>query len=168
MHSDPHNRTLPLLHVDDNANERFLVKRAISITNTPFAFYEAAGLESAIPYFQFHLHHREKFPRPAMVLLDYEMGDHTGADFLCWLRAIKKITSIPVVLFSGSVGKSHVESCYATGANYFISKPKDSARLREIVKALYQTALSQRSGPIRCLDEYQADPRRSATKETLA
>ena len=44
--------TLPLLHVDDNANERILVKRAIFVTKTPFAFYEAAGLESAIPYFQ--------------------------------------------------------------------------------------------------------------------
>ena len=159
MHSNARNKSLPLLHVDDNANERFLVKRAILITNTPFAFYEAAGLESAIPYFRYHLHQPEEFPRPAMVLLDYEMGDHTGADFLHWLRAMKRITSIPVVLFSGSVGKRHVESCYATGANYFISKPKDSARLREIVKALYQSALSQRSGPVRGLDEYQPDPR---------
>src|SRR5579859_1964754 len=107
----PANNTLSLLHVDDNANERFLVKRAISITNTPFAFYEAAGLESARAYFQLGRREHEKFPRPAMVLLDYEMGDQTGDDFLHWLRVVKKVTSIPVVLFSGSVGNRHVASC---------------------------------------------------------
>ena len=26
------------------------------------------------------MHRPEKFPRPAMVLLDYEMRDHTGVD----------------------------------------------------------------------------------------
>jgi CheY-like chemotaxis protein len=164
VHSITGNESFPLLHVDDSANERFLVKRAIFVTKTPFALYGAAGLESAIPYFQCHLHQPEKFPRPAMVLLDYEMGDHTGADFLYWLRAMKKITSIPVVLFSGSVGNRHVASCYATGANYFISKPKDSQRLKEIVQALYHSLLSQRPGPILLLDEYQQDPRQHPTK----
>jgi CheY-like chemotaxis protein len=158
------NAAFALLHVDDNANERFLVRRAILVTKTPLELHEAAGLESAIPFFQSHLHHPEKFPRPAMVLLDYEMGDHTGADFLYWLRWMKKITSIPVVMFSGSVGKRHVASCYATGANHFISKPKDSERLKEIVKALHQSLLLQRPGPILRLDEYQANPREEVTR----
>ena len=166
MHLNAAIGSLPLLHVDDNANERFLVKRAIFVTHTPFAFYEAAGLESAIPYFQFHLHHPEKFPRPAMVLLDYEMGDNTGADFLYWLRGMRRITSIPVVMFSGSVGRRQVASCYATGANYFLSKPKNSERLKEIVRALHLSLVSQRPGPILHLEEYQADLRERTTRAT--
>jgi serine/threonine protein kinase len=72
--------TLPLLYIDDSVNDRLLVREAILLTKTPFAFYQADGLEAAMPYFQFHGHDREpkQPPRPALVLLDYDLGNHTG------------------------------------------------------------------------------------------
>jgi CheY-like chemotaxis protein len=38
---------------------------------------------------------------------------------------MKKMASIPVVMFSGSAGLLHVAECYATGADYFLRKPRD-------------------------------------------
>jgi CheY-like chemotaxis protein len=147
------------LHIDDSANDRHLVKEAIFLTETPFAFYEADGIESAIPYFQSH-GHDGGFPRPALVLLDYDLGDHTGADLLYWLRVMKKITSIPVVMLSGSVGRPHVAECYATGANHFLSKPKNLERLKIIVGTLHLNLVSlHQPGPIQLLQEYRPDPR---------
>jgi two-component system, chemotaxis family, response regulator Rcp1 len=162
VHSNSGDGKLPLLHIDDSANDRLLVKVAISQTKTPFAFYEAGGLETAMPYFQFHGHDGEpKQPLPpALVLLDYDLGDHTGADLLYWLRVTKKITSIPVVMLSGSVGGPYVGECYATGANYFLSKPNDLARLKIIVHTLHLSLVSlHQPGPIELLQEYQPDPR---------
>jgi hypothetical protein len=68
-------------------------------------------------------------------------------------------------MLCGSDGKRPVASCYATGANYFISRPKDSERLNKIVTALYESLCSQCQGPILHLDEYRPDPGKQPTKE---
>jgi len=145
------------LHVDDSQNDRNLVKEAIVLTNTPFAVFEADGMESAMAYFTQHL-------QPALVLLDYDMGQHTGADFLHWLRTVKKQVSTPIVMFSGSVGDSHVEECYGFGADYFIRKPKEFARFKAIVCALHASLANHQPDPIFQLQEYRPHP--SAHAET--
>ena len=159
--SESEDRRLPLLHIDDTANERQLVREAIFLSNTPFLFFEADNLESAIPFFQSpHRRELEHYLRPAVVLLDYDMGDRTGVDFLLWLRSMKKITSIPVVMFSSSVSARHVAECYANGANYFIDKPHNLIRLKTIVRALYQSlTTAHHPSPIQDLAEFLPDPK---------
>lgn len=162
MASKPIGESLTLLHIDDSADDRLFVREAISLTKTPFTLYEADGLEAAAPYFQFHKHDGEpkQYPRPSLELLDYNLGDHTGCDFLFWLRVTQKLTSVPVVVFSGSVGHPYVEECYANGANHFLSKPNDLTRLKVIVRSLYLSfPILNRPGPIIMLPEYQPDPR---------
>jgi len=152
---------LPLLHIDDDANDRMLVREAISLTKTGLVFYEAADIDSAMPYFQFEKDGQEgnEFPRPALVLLDYDLGQQTGADFLYWLRLMKKLVSIPVVVFSGSVGQRNVAECYEQGANYFLSKTGDLPSLQRIVRSLHVSIVYKIPGLIRRLPEYVADPR---------
>ena len=158
MRSKSGDGKLTLLHIDDSADDRALVREAITLSETPFEYHEADGYDAALPYFQFHEPHGH--PRPAMVLLDYQMGGHSGLDFLYWLRLMKKITSIPVVMFSGSPGAGHVGESYAAGANYFISKTGDLAHLTAIVRALHLSVVSpKKPGPILLLQEYQPDPR---------
>jgi len=81
-----------------------------------------------MPYFQIHGHHGELEQRPALVSLDYELGGSTGVDFLYWLRVRKKIKSLPVIMFSGSPGRSHIAECYAAGADHYL--PNQAERLR--------------------------------------
>jgi two-component system, chemotaxis family, response regulator Rcp1 len=82
------NQALSMLHIDDNPNDRLLVKEAILLTGTPFTFYEADNPDAAMAYFELRAPRVEhnQTPRPAIVLLDYDMGMHTGLDFLHWLR----------------------------------------------------------------------------------
>ena len=168
MQANETNGSLPLLYVDDSADYRALVKEAILLTGTHFAFYEADGMESAVPYLQSDGLSKQH-PRPALILLDYDLGDHTAADFLYWLRLIKKISSIPVVVFGGSVDTRNIAECYSTGANNFISKPIDLARLKIIVRTLHLGLVSlNRQGPIRFLQEYQPDPRKHAMMAELS
>jgi len=151
---------LPLLHVDDNPNERLFVRQAILLTKTPFAYYEADSLESAITQFESHRGSPTQH-RPELVLLDYDLGDHTGADFLYWLRLTKRLNSTPVVMLSGSVGKPHIGECYASGANYFLRKPKTLARLKIIIRALHAGIIAgQRPDPICSLLEFLPDPKK--------
>lgn len=149
---------MPLLHIDDSADDRLLVSEAIILSDTPFDFYQANGMESAIPYFQSS--ELKRHPHPALVLLDYNLGDHTGADFLYWMRLMKKINSTPVVMFSASNEKRIIAECYATGANHFLCKPLGLERVKIIVRTLHcLVSHDGHSSPISLLEEYRPEPR---------
>ena len=166
MSSSSEDGKLPLLHIDDSADDRFLVKEAINLTKTPFTYHEADGLESATPYFR---HPGELEQRPALVLLDYALGGNTtGVDFLYWLRVHKKITSLPVVMLSGSPGRDHIVGCYTACVDYYLTKPNDMERLKQIVCTLYVGLLSPPPGPLTLLKEYQPDPREEGRRTARA
>jgi len=152
---------LPLLHIDDSRHDRVLVREAIALSRTPFEYNGADGMESGVAYFEFY--HRKTGPRPVLVLLDYDLGGYTGVDFIYWLRVLKKMSSISVVMLSGSVGESHIAQCYAAGADFFLCKPGNLERLKLIVRTLHVHVVSHKQpGPIPLLKEYKAGPRESA------
>jgi hypothetical protein len=74
VRSNSDNSDIPLLHIDDNPDDRLLVREAIVLTKTRFRFCEADSLEAAIPYFKLVAGgpEREEYPRPAIILLDYQ------------------------------------------------------------------------------------------------
>lgn len=162
VHSNLLSRPFRLLHIDDSPDDRTLLAEAIRRTDTPFELHSADGPQSARPYFEPHLESKgtNAYPRPQLVLLDYEMGELTGADFLCWLRVEKKITSVPVVMYSGSVGMNHVTKCYASGANHFLCKAQTFESLQKIVCTLHlcMSFFPLRFGPLTRLREYECNP----------
>ncbi len=162
---------LPLLHIDDNRHDRFLIQEAIRATNTPFEFHGVAGLQAAVDYFlQSALEHfplapnpdcPPGHPRPALILLDYDQGFQCGTDFLYWLRTLHRNTAIPVVLYSGSEGDDHVSDCYANGATHFLKKAQSVTRIQAVVRALH-LCFSLPTPRFQCLarlPESEPDPR---------
>ncbi|HVV71110.1 MAG TPA: hypothetical protein VHI52_06375, partial [Verrucomicrobiae bacterium] len=67
---------LPLLHIDDDANDRLLIQEAIASTNTRFEYHGVEDLDSAVKFFGFlpHINPSLDHPRPSLVLLDYDLG----------------------------------------------------------------------------------------------
>ena len=170
MFTSRENAVYPLLHIDDNSNDRLLVREAIALTKTPLLYYEAANIDSAIPFFESESHEpqAQEFPRPALVLLDYDLGGQTGADFLSWLRLIKKAVGIPVAIFSGSPGQRNVTECYEQGANFFVNKATSLTRTQLVVRGLYLSLELKIPEPILRLDEYVPDPRTHGAQFALA
>ena len=56
MRSKSGDGKLTLLHIDDSADDRLLVKEAIALCRIPFEYHEVDGYDAALPYFQFHAH----------------------------------------------------------------------------------------------------------------
>src|SRR5205823_3130770 len=98
--------------------------------------------------------------RPAVVLLDYELGEERGTDFLYWLRVLKGTRSVPVVMFSGSAKTADVEDCYAAGADGFVNKPTTLAGTKRVVQALFRSVSipEERPCPLSLLPEFVAHP----------
>lgn len=138
---------LPLLHIDDNADDRLLIEEAIGVSHTAFEFHGVDSVQAATDYFfqsaienlpwPGHVGRLHAHPRPALVLLDYDLGAQCGTDFLYWLRTLHHNTVLPVVMYCGSVSRGHVGECYAHGATHFLRKAASFARITDIVRTLH-------------------------------
>jgi CheY-like chemotaxis protein len=163
MASEVLGAALPLLYIDDSPDDQLLLRAVIRRMETRFTLYTVDNPASAAAYFQMppSSSGHNSDPRPALVLLDYDLGGQTGAGFLRWLRLEMKITSIPVVMYSGSSGSRNVSECYANGANHFLRKTQALARLQTVISTLNHcmSFTPPRFEPLTELSEYEPDPR---------
>lgn len=73
---------------------------------------------------------------PDLVLLDIQMPVMNGMIVLTILRANQKTARIPIIMVTAGSGLDNVESCLTQGANDYINKPFDFARLKAKVDKL--------------------------------
>ncbi len=69
---------------------------------------------------------------PAIVVLDLEMPQANGYEFLEQLRASRDHASVPVIVISGIATG---EWALRVGANEFLAKPFEITKLRELVRS---------------------------------
>jgi PAS domain S-box-containing protein len=75
---------------------------------------------------------------PDLVLLDVHLPDMTGEEALRRLRADPDISSIPVVVVTADAHRSTSERLMNEGADAFLTKPIDVAKLIEVVDELIE------------------------------
>jgi len=75
-------------------------------------------------------------PRPQLVLLDLNMPRMGGREALREIRNRPDLRELPVVILTTSRAEEDVDSTYRLGANSFISKPTNFARLVEAISVL--------------------------------
>jgi CheY-like chemotaxis protein len=73
-------------------------------------------------------------PRPALILLDLNLGADDGRDVLAALKADAALRRIPVVVWTTSAHPRDVEHCYEHGASGYATKPVDVGQLVEALR----------------------------------
>ena len=115
---------MTVLHIEDNATNRLLVKRVVSripgMEVVPAAS-AAEGLAAAASV------------RPGAILLDLHLADASGYDVLEQLSADPRTAGIPVVMPSADSSRDSLERSRALGAIEFLTKPTDADRLLAIL-----------------------------------
>jgi len=76
---------------------------------------------------------RHQFPIPTLILLDLKMPQTSGFDVLQWIREQPELSTVIVVVMSGSKNDQDIERAYALGANSYPIKP---TRFEEMVKMM--------------------------------
>ena len=61
----------------------------------------------------------------SLILLDLNMPEMSGREVLPILKQHPEWSQIPVVIFTSSTHQEDINSCYALGANAFVTKPLD-------------------------------------------
>ncbi len=115
-----------ILIVDDDAAARFLLKEALS---GEFEIAEASDGAEAVE--------QASGSVPDLIILDQGMPGMAGIDVVKILRSREKTKAVPILMCTGFSLLDTVDELLGAGANDYVTKPVDLARLKlKIQKAL--------------------------------
>lgn len=139
-----------LLLVEDNAQDEILILRALRKARADGPVDVARDGQQALDYLfaEGAFRARAGAAAPAVVLLDIGLPRLSGLEVLERLRADARTRLQPVVMLSSSDDERDRLGSYRRGANSFVRKPLDFARLSETVGQLsaYWLGLNEAPG----------------------
>ena len=104
-----------ILIVDDNLVMRKIVRNAFELMKIPCKYLEADDGKTA-----FHLLEMNKVD---LILLDWNMPEMDGIDFLKKARAMPAYKNLPIVMITSEAAKYMVIEALQFGATNYIVKP---------------------------------------------
>lgn len=136
---------MPILMAEDDADDRVLTAEA----------FERSGLKAPLVFVRDGVElmdylnragdyaDDEKYPMPALVLLDLNMPRKDGRTALREIKTAPKLKHIPVIVLTTSRDESDILLCYGSGANSFISKPdcfEDWVEVTSLIESYWSKA----------------------------
>ncbi len=77
---------------------------------------------------------RKEIILPHILFLDLNMPRKNGMECLSEIRRLDHLKDIAVAIYSTSASADDIEDTFVKGANVYIKKPSDFAKLREILQ----------------------------------
>ena len=115
--------TKTVLVVDDSRIMRNIVKNTFTSMNIPCEFVEAGnGKEALLQLEKQDVH---------LVLLDWNMPELSGLEFLKTIRAMDKYKALPVIMVTSEAARYNVIEALKNGATDYIIKPVNEKNFRE-------------------------------------
>jgi DNA-binding response OmpR family regulator len=127
-----------ILIVDDNEDDRFMLKRAMTAAGLRHLVREVEDGEQAVNYFKgiAPFEDRVGSPPPVLVLLDLKMPKLHGHDVLAWIRQQAAWCGVVVIVFTSSKEPADIGRAYELGANAYLIKPSSLTELVESTRAI--------------------------------
>ena len=107
-----------ILHVEDNFENRILVRRLLQANG--FELIEAENATEALELLETH--------HPDMILMDMNMPDIDGYTLTQQLRENPVLVSTPIIAITANVMKGDREKTIKAGCDGYIEKPIDVDR----------------------------------------
>ncbi|WP_246999700.1 response regulator [Halosolutus gelatinilyticus] len=130
-----------ILLVEDNPGDVRLTKEAFKEAKIANTLHVVCDGAEALDF----LHRRGDYsdaPRPAIVLLDFNLPRTNGDEVLDEVNEDPELRSIPVVMLTGSESETDIVKSHCLGANAYLTKPVDPLQFIETVIQLEEFWLS--------------------------
>lgn len=116
-----------VLLVEDDPNHELLVEIALRRASLGVRVRSVQNGALAIQYLTGEppFDNREKYPLPAVIILDLNLPIVTGFEFLEWLQGRKDFWEIPVLVFTASDDPKDAERAYGLGIKAYRQKTED-------------------------------------------
>ena len=130
--------TFPILLVEDDPNDVWLVKHAFQSANISNPLRIVNDGQEAVDYLrgQGSFGDRHAFPTPKLVLLDLKMPRLNGFDVIGWMRRNYPWKLTPIIILSSSALPQDVNRAYELGANAYMVKPADYRALERLFRTI--------------------------------
>ena len=124
-----------LMIEDDEGHARLIEKniRRAGVANPIMHFKDGT---SALRYIFGEGSDATPFQEPALVILDLNLPDMSGADILRRLKENLATKRLPVIILTTTDDKLEIERCYDLGCNMYVTKPLGYQRFAEAVRQL--------------------------------
>ena len=120
-----------ILYVEDNADNRLLVRRILTAEN--YKLLEATDAVQAINLLE--------TTTPDLILMDINMPDMDGYTLTTRIRSMPGLERVPILALTANVMRGDKEKTLEAGCDGYIQKPLDVDQLiREIEKFLARRA----------------------------
>lgn len=128
---------MPLLLVEDNEDDAFLMKRSLKAAGIDQPLHLAEDGQQAIDYLAGRGPYadRAKYPLPAFIFLDLKLPYKSGHEVLAWIRNQRELAEVIVVVLTSSNQPSDLEEAYRLGANSYVVKPPATEQLVRLALA---------------------------------
>lgn len=126
----------PVLLVDDDADDRFLVGQAWKGAGIAHPLEALGDGKAALDRLEASYAGRAAGAPPALLLLDVKMPGLDGFDVLERVRGAPRLRRLPVLMLSASNAPSDVSRAYELGANAYFVKPSTLSDLTDLLAAV--------------------------------
>ncbi len=79
----------------------------------------------------------QKEELPDIIFLDLNMPFKNGQECLVEIRSSEKLKSIPVIIYSTSRSREHIDDTFMKGANFYFPKPDSFKELRAMMARIF-------------------------------
>jgi len=134
-----------ILYVEDEKTDVLLFRVAFTQAGLTNPVHIAVDGAEAIDYLAGNgpFADRNRHPLPAFVLLDINLPKKNGFEVLSWIRKQPQFSSLPVVMYTSSVGLMDKETAELFGATDYYVKRRGVNQIAELVRSLAERWLNQ-------------------------
>ena len=133
-----------ILYVEDEASDVLLLRIAFKRANLSNPVHIARDGAEAIDYLAGNgpFADRSQHLLPALVLLDLNLPKKSGFEVLKWIRQQPQFSSLPVVIYTSSVGLIDKETAQLFGATDYFVKRSGVNHIAELARSLAERWLT--------------------------
>jgi CheY-like chemotaxis protein len=149
-----------ILLCEDSREDAFLLRHAFAKAGLSHVIVDVRNGQQAINYLTGGalFDDRQKYPLPALVLLDLRMPLMDGFGVLAWLNTRPELKSIPVVVLAASKLPEDIQKAVTLGTHDYFVKPQDWPEWVTLAKTLHERWINKASSTVNLISTL-ANPR---------
>jgi CheY-like chemotaxis protein len=120
---------LCILLANDDIDDRVFFRQALNELSIPSWLNEVRDGEELMQQLS-----DEARTLPDILFLDLYMPRKNGFECLAEIKRNKRLGDLPVIMFSTSMDQGVVNRLYKSGAQYFIRKPTEYTKFKDIIE----------------------------------
>lgn len=126
-----------VLYIDDDEDDLSLFQIALTSLNYDVQFKTVASAILGLSLL------KQGEIKPDLIIVDLNIPQFNGFDFLKEIKSTAELSSIPVVVLSTSIHHDDIKQARLLGAKAFITKPNSFVDLCTILRQLLQARYSK-------------------------